>query len=384
MDAAAERVLLLSSRSADERKVLAAVRALGMAGVQVTLASNDAGCMSLHSRFCRSFLEYPCEESDAAALADFVDRALRRHPCDALLPMCDYTTQAVVADQDRFARLSGVCVPDAQSMARATDKATLIELAHHLGIGVPKTVCIEDETMLEEAAASLGYPCVLKLRRGAGGVGRSFPESARQLRRAFRLLDKHVDQVFDSTRPLLQEFIPGEVHDACVLFNRGEPRAVLTQRRLAMMPPEGGVGIHNETTDDPELKEEACRLMRALNWHGPAQVEFKRDARDGSLRLMEVNPRFWGTLAVAVAAGVNFPLLTAAIAMRGDVEPVTDYRKGVRYRWLFNYASPQRPSDHFQLRALTDAVIRQGKHFSDFWLSDPLPHLTLLKQRLGH
>jgi len=97
------------------------------------------------------------------------------------------------------------------------------------------------------------------------------------------------------------------------------------------------------------------------------------------VRLMEVNPRFWGTLDLAIRAGVNFPYLTATIAARGDVKPVSRYEKGARLRWVFSYGSPDRPATNFQPMAVIDALLKRKHRYSDLWLSDPLPHLGALR-----
>ena len=67
-------------------------------------------------------------------------------------------------------------------------------------------------------------------------------------------------------------------------------------------------------------------------------VEFKKDTRDGQFKLMEINPKFWGSLDLAIAAGVDFPYLAARMAAEGDIDPVEDYRVGVRFRWVFDDA----------------------------------------------
>ena len=376
MAASIIRVLVATSRSADDRKTLAAVRALAGRGVEVTLGSGSDRCLPRRSRSCSRFLEYPDPGEDAGAFVAALAGFLGEHPQDSILPLCDYTTQALVEHGDRIAASTGLCVPGREPMARACDKARLLELADRLGIGIPRTWCIRDEHQLREAARSVSYPCVLKLRRSAGGVGRYFLDTPEALRRAYASLPAQRDAVFDSARPLVQEYVPGEIHDACALFRRGEPRALLTQKRLAMHPAEGGVGIYNETTRDPELGEQAVALLRALEWHGPAQVEFKRDARDGRLRLMEVNARFWGTLGLAIQAGVDFPYLTTALAVHGEVEPVFDYRVGQRYRWTYWYGSPEQPVGGLQLRALLDALLPTKRRATDLWLSDPGPHLA--------
>ena len=83
-----------------------------------------------------------------------------------------------------------------------------------------------------------------------------------------------------------------------------------------------------------EAKDHAVRLLQDLGLTGVAMVEFKMDARDGRPKLLEVNPRFWGSLALAIDSGVNFPYLITLMALGYDFEPVTDYRVGHRCRWL--------------------------------------------------
>ena len=71
-----------------------------------------------------------------------------------------------------------------------------------------------------------------------------------------------------------------------------------------------------------------------MNWYGVAMVEYRQDPRDGRCKIMEINPRFWGSLPLSIAAGVDFPYLLYRMVMDGDVSPVTDYPQGVRCRWL--------------------------------------------------
>jgi len=82
------------------------------------------------------------------------------------------------------------------------------------------------------------------------------------------------------------------------------------------------------------MKEYASRLLEALNWHGIAEVEFRLDPRDGIPKLMEINGRFWGSLEVAIASGVDFPYLLYRLTVDGDVQKVLNYRVGIKSRWL--------------------------------------------------
>jgi len=104
---------------------------------------------------------------------------------------------------------------------------------------------------------------------------------------------------------------------------------------LREKPPSGGVSVLCESAPvDPTACEHATRLLKEIGWRGVAMVEFKQDSRTGTLKLMEINGRFWGSLQLAVDAGVNFPQLAVDIALN-RAQPVNNYRVGVRSRWFW-------------------------------------------------
>ena len=143
---------------------------------------------------------------------------------------------------------------------------------------------------------------------------------------------------------LLQERIEGPGRGLFACFDRGQPVAFFAHRRLREKPPSGGVSVLCEsTTLDPIAVDYGTRLLSRLGWHGVAMVEFKQDNRDGSLRLMEINARFWGSLQLAIDAGVNFPCILADIAAGKPPTGPMQYRVGVRTRWL---AGDCRRTDH--------------------------------------
>jgi len=173
---------------------------------------------------------------------------------------------------------------------------------------------------------------------------------------------------------LIQEYIPGEGYGFFALFNQGRPRAIFMHKRIREYPITGGPSTVAESIYDDELKRQGLKLLKALKWHGVAMVEFKKDCRDGEFKLMEINPKFWGSLDLATAAGVDFPYLAARMAMDGDIEPLFSYKTGIRFRWPF-------PDDTLHLLANPAAI---GTYIRDFfdrdtktniWPGDLLPNL---------
>ena len=117
-------------------------------------------------------------------------------------------------------------------------------------------------------------------------------------------------------------------------------------------------------------------LLEALRWHGPAQVEFKIDSRNGTARLMEVNGRFWGTLDLSIQAGMNFPLMACKMAIDGDIDPSFEYKIGLQYRWAFPFGLLHAMETAGGWSPLWEFFRFEPNSVSDFWLSDPLPILA--------
>ena len=116
-----------------------------------------------------------------------------------------------------------------------------------------------------------------------------------------------------------------------MLAQEGRVVASFCHRRLREYPVSGGPSAACESVRDERLTRYASAVIRELGWTGVAMVEFKKD---DDYRLLEVNPRFWGSLPLATLAGINFPHLLCRQAMGETVSAAPKYRSGVRLRFL--------------------------------------------------
>src|SRR5258706_3994805 len=159
-----------------------------------------------------------------------------------------------------------------------------------------------------------------------------------------------------------------------------------------MNRPTGARSSLRESIAQPEdMVARARRILESVEWHGVAMVEFKRDARDGAAVLMEINGRFWNSLPLAIASGVDFPFLIYRLATEGACPERLDYRVGVRGRWLAGdlrhlaavlQGRPAGWSGPYptRWRSLVDFVKPGGGggHYDDLWLKDPAPFVARL------
>ncbi|MDP2859832.1 MAG: ATP-grasp domain-containing protein [Bacillota bacterium] len=315
----------------NQRKALAATRSLGRKGVRVVVGEETRAPVAAFSRYCSESVAYPSAAGRPAGFEEFLRLFLRTRLLDAFFPMddavCDVVTSALASGWNPGVPVA-LAPPSAYMAAR--DKFQTYEIAAKRGLRHPATELPDSSSSALRAARRLGFPCVLRPRKTSGGRGLRYIRTERDFVAAYESVQR------EHGPPLVQEFIPpGDRFDVCMLFDRDEDlRASFVQRELRNYPLDRGPSTVQESTVRPELVESATRLLEKTGWRSVAEVEYMVDRRDSRPVLMEVNPRFWASLACAVAAGVDFPALALLEAL-GEAVPATHaYVPGVRVKWL--------------------------------------------------
>ena len=320
----------------DTRSAVAIARSLGKRGIPVWVGASTWSALGALSRHARGRVRHPSPALDPEGFAAAVDQACTQGRGDLIFPTTDVALGILSGARGRFPARSVGCLPAAEALELVSDKASLLRLAAAHGVPMPQTHFVRRREDVERLAPRLSYPVVVKTRRSRVQVNGRWRPGAR----AYAATPLELIGLYDRTRPLdpqplIQECVPGYGCAVFVLANRGEVRALFAHRRIRENPPWGGVSVLSESCEPhPVARDSAVELLRALRWHGVAMVEFRHDARDQIPKLMEINARFWGSLELAIQAGVDFPYLLYRMAQDGDVAPVTQYRVGLRNRWL--------------------------------------------------
>jgi len=330
----------------EQRSSLAAVRSLGRAGHDVVVCSARSEPLAGASRFARATFQVPDPATAPGAFAAEVGALVSRERIDVLLPMTDVSAPLLFDLRERHPELT-IPFPDRSAYERASDKVGLSDLASTMGVPVPRGLLLAarpDAPELDAEASALaafahevGYPLILKPGRssveGERGVIRLGVRQVKDREALHAALHAYPAEAY----PLLvQERISGPGLGAFVLAADGEVLASFGHCRLREKPPTGGVSVYRESVPlRADVEAHATRLLSALHWTGVAMVEFKEDSATGTPYLMEINGRFWGSLQLAIDAGVDFPrlLVDAALGRRPAHRPVP--RHGIRSRWLW-------------------------------------------------
>lgn len=321
----------------NERAALAITRALGREGIEVIVGAEGRRSLAGASRYCRDSFHYPSPYEDPEGFVDALLDIVRKQRVDALFPVSDIAMHVIGPEKARFVGHTHIPIPDAEIFCEISDKYRLMQQAVVQGVSIPETIFVPDGNLNSIVDGISEFPVVVK-------PGCSLVKEGHQWRKTSvcyaesreALVRLYGEKSYLRSPSLIQRRVIGEGQGLFVLMNEGTPLGMFAHRRLRERPPSGGVSVLRESIALPKTMVDATlKLLQRVKWHGVAMVEFKVDAVSHRPLLMEINGRFWGSLQLAVDAGVNFPLHLLNMAMgKIEVLPENGYRIGVKTRWL--------------------------------------------------
>lgn len=297
-----------------QRGALAAARGLAAAGWEVGTGSPAAG-LAASSRFVARNHELPGPHEDG--FVDAVAAATEAGGYEVVFPAGDGELLTLSAGRERVPAVFPYATH--RVVEEALDKTTLAAAAERAGLRVPSDAGSGPFIVKPRLTAAPGSPRIYaRLAEDRDGAERQ----AAELRQR-------------GAEPVVQEFIAGDLVALVAVADReGELVASVQQRAERIWPTGTGGSVRAETVPiDGSLLERVTALLSELGWFGLAQAQFQQPAR-GDPVLIDLNGRFYGSLALALAAGVNLPAIWAALGTGRELPPVSPARTGVRYHWL--------------------------------------------------
>lgn len=358
----------------EPRHTIDIVRSLGRHRINVSIISKRPWPPARFSRYLTSSIIHDCKNSSLEDEIEFLEDLVREHHYDVVISSGTDGFRVLSFGRERIGELARVAVASYDMFSIAEDKAETTRFAQSIGVPVPETHYPLNSSDLVNYFG-IKFPVVIKARRGQGHYG--FADRPDQLPRLYSQICSQVpDQIKSGLWPIIQAYIPGKAHGLYALMNHGELRGWFMHERIHEVPPSGGPSSMARSFYDEELLRCGNTLLGALNWHGVAMVEFKKDARDGRYKLIEVNPKFWGSLGLSIASGVDFPYLLVKMALEGDIEVTGPSRETVTYQWL---SMDMAYSWAVRKPWLWLCPVLKGVP-NDFRPLDPLPNLALIAQ----
>ncbi len=385
----------------NERSALAATRALGQRGIPVYVGAEAPASLAGCSRYCAGTFQYPSPWKHPQEYSANVLESAKRFDAAVLLPMTDVAVELISSRSQDFQANLAIPIPSLKQYRQLSNKYGLTYWAKMNGVPVPESLFLQDGVVEKVLDQITRWPVIVK--PGASLISRNGlwgKTSVHVAGNTDELLHLYEEHWYLKQPSLIQQRIVGEGQGVFGLFSQGQPMALFAHRRLREKPPGGGVSVLRESIPLARpITDYAVKILQSSQWNGVAMVEFKVDRDSGVPYLIEVNGRFWGSLQLAIDAGVDFPWLTYQLATAGQLESAeVSYRVGVKSRWFLGDLdqlllrlrksdkqlglSPGSPTKRQVLREFfnwTDPLTRPEV----FRLSDTRPGLYELRVYLG-
>ncbi len=325
---------------------LAAIRSLGRARIRVLAVDHRPSALGFRSRYAEPFLSADAHADPTRFVASI--RALGEV---VVFPTHDEQLNLIAQHLGDLEVLAPF--PDWDILEQVQSKRAQLDQAAAAGVDVPQTHYPRTVAEARSAAGEIGLPVLVKPEHPVG-----FKQRFR--RQAFRC--ETLAEVEDAyTRAeefgaMVQELIPGGDDTlytvGSYVARDGRPLGVFSGRKLRQTPPGIGTCRVGEAIWVQDAVDATLRLLEAFDYFGLSQVEFKRDPRDGKLKLMEINPRLWQWHGLAAACGVDLPRIAYADLVGEKPDEVT--MNGESKRWAITLMPGESPA--FQRPPYVDAV----------------------------
>ena len=335
---------------------LGAIRSLGRAGIPVVGLDFDPRNAGFASRYC-SARRCPDPIQQPRELVHLLLTEGRRLDEPGILfPASDAFVLFCSRYRNELGRYFRFALPSADILEAVVNKRRQYEMAERVGTPYPATCYPETVGDVQRIKDHLDYPVFIKPCYGHlwrvkfGGTHKGFKVQGPE-----ELAARFEEILPTGLRVMVQSIITGPNTNHfkvnAYISATGEPLAVFTLRKIRQYPTEFGVGTLVESVRHPALAELGLQFFRGIGYRGMGSIEFKKDERDGKLKMIELNPRLWQQNAHATACGINFPLVQYLDLTGQAPEPQVEFVEGVK--WLDATADFQAFWAYFRRRELT-------------------------------
>ena len=339
-------------------------------GTQVHLLTAEGDNTARYSRHVRSLFSH--KSADAGdAWGEILNREAKRTAADVILPVDQPAVRILTAHRNALPATAHLApMPSPISLELADDKHALARLLQELKLPLPRTIQVSRDADFSKALHMFSFPVLLKPTRRSGGRGiQEFTTAA--------ALVEHVRSGTPGDEPhIVQEFVHGYDLSCNVLCEHGRIVAHTLQR--GFLPPAEPFGMPSgvEFFHHDDTMASIRQLVAALDWTGVANIDLRFSEAKGRALILEINPRFWGSLLASAFAGVNFAEMACRFAL-GLECPAVEFRPG---RFIVQKRAALRHLPGMLRRSRGPTALPQSSILSHV-AADPLPEIALLLQR---
>lgn len=355
----------------DTRVSYCIAKTLSKHGYRVFVGSRTRRSMAAASRHIAGSMVYSSPFTDEENFINDLKHFITRHNVDILVPVLE-ETYAIAKNRKKLAGHVKFLLPEYDQILNVHDKGKLAGVLKSIGISGPATVELSELLAGGEKSACPDFPVILKPKQGGGGWG------MRVFQRKEELLDFAREHVETPERCIVQELLAGELFGVCALYKDGRFIVGDTYKCARVYPLKVGQSTTRVSIEEGPALRDLRKLLDHLRWNGVCEADFIVDAQKGRHYLLDINPRFWGSLAHSIAAGVNYPDYYCRLADDDASFETGRARAGTRTQWLGGEIMrflAEFKGARGKLGYLSESVrSRSLTHAYDDWdIKDPLP-----------
>jgi D-aspartate ligase len=361
---------------------LSIVRSLSSKNIPVRVSALEH-CPALKSRFCKGRFVIPCIESVESFWSDLLLGGSRSDLRGNVIFACDDFAVEFLAKHR--AKLEQYYILDDSIPAlqlNMLDKQKTLELARSAGCAVPQFWKVDTLEDLEPIHCNVNFPIMIKPIHShtfQSALGKKF-----FVVHSHQELDERVKQVLDRWHKIMVcEIIPGrdsEVQSSYYTYidRQGVQLFRFTKRVIRRTPTFGGKSVLHMTQWLPETAEAGERFFRGIGFRGLGQIEFKRDFRDGQLKVIECNPRFTTAQELLLRCGIDAAYLIYCRLTGRPVPPTNSYEENL-YLWypVADFMHQLRGLNGLSVSDWFHSVLHWNTIFPCFKPEDPWPSFAL-------
>lgn len=354
------------------RQCLPICKALKKNGHSITLLCVSKLDIGYYSKWPDKKIIGPNPVNNSEKYCDFLINIMKHIEYDIVLPLFDYSAEAVSKNKKRLEKYSFIAVNDWDVFRLAREKKITMSICSLNDIPHPKT--LDAKNITGEGLKKIELPLILKPNVGDSAKGIKIINNYSEF---FSIYDEYVEKYGEM---LVQEYIPqtDKQYKAELYIDKGGRlvRAILFEK-VRWYPIKGGSSTYNVTVYSDRIISRCYELLKAIGWKGYADIDLIVDPRDREVKVMEINPRITGSVKIAFKAGVDFISVLVDDVKGNKIDVDLKYKDNVYLRFLYKDLLWLFYSDvcfvdkvkWFNFRNNVDQII-------DF--SDPLPAIIYL------
>ncbi|MDB9985053.1 ATP-grasp domain-containing protein [Gammaproteobacteria bacterium] len=320
------------------RSSYSALRNLKKHDLNIIVSDSSSIGMCQFSRFSSGFKKYTSHYEDENMFISDILEICSSKEIKLILPAHN-ETEIIARHRHRFSEKLVAMIPDESHCKMFNNKSNAYDYVSNIGVPVPFRIKYTDPEIVSQVLKRKGVQkTVIKLLTGNSAKGVFYGKNPKHTQSVVKELIKKY-KLTPSRYPQVEEYVEGEGYGCSVLYSNGQFITSFTHKRLREKIETGGTSTFREAADHEGIETATKIIFDSIGWNGLAMCEFKVCPKTGRFWFIEVNPRMWGSISLAIESGVQFPYLAWLCANQGaskaiDYHATCKVNKSWKARWL--------------------------------------------------